>query len=67
MSKESIYAAAEAQLRGELLNTELPARFKDLLQRLLKLCEAGAVIPADYRDQYANYKAYMQRQDRYGH
>ena len=61
------YAAAASNLREELLNTDLPRHFKDLLQRVLELCEAGQSLPQDYRDQYVQFLAYKQRQDKYGH
>ena len=61
------YDAAASILRGELLHTDLPRHFKDLLQRMLSLCEAGLSLPQDYRDQYNKYLAYKQRQDKYGH
>ena len=61
------YAAAASILRGELLDTDLPRHFKDLLQRMLALCEAGLSLPKDYRDQYMQFLAYKQRQDKYGH
>ena len=61
------YAAAASLLRGELLHTDLPRHVKDLLQRMLALCEAGLSLPQDYRDQYNKYLAYKQRQDKYGH
>ena len=60
-------ASAAAILRGELLDTDLPRHFKDLLQHMLALCEAGLSLPQDYRDQYNKYLAYKQRQDKYGH
>ena len=59
--------AAASILREELLNTDLPRHFKDLLQRMLALCEAGLPHPQDYRDQYMQFLAYKQRQDKYGH
>lgn len=31
------------------------------------LCEAGLSLPQDYRDQYMQFLAYKQRQDKYGH
>ena len=61
------YDTAASILRGELLHTGLPRHFKDLLQRMLSLCEAGLSLPQDYRDQYNKYLAYKQRQDKYGH
>lgn len=64
---QSAYAAAATILRGELLNVDLPRHFKDLLQRMLSLCEAGLSLPADYREQYMAYLAYKQRQNKYGH
>lgn len=60
------YDAAASILRGELLHTDLPRHFKDLLQRMLSLCEAGLSLPQDYRDQHNKYLAYKQRQDKYG-
>ena len=60
------YAAAAALLRGELLHTDLPRHFNDLLQRMLALCESGLSLPQDYRDQYMQFLAYKQRQDKYG-
>ena len=59
-------ASAAAILRGELLDTDLPRHFKDLLQRMLALCEAGLSLPQDYRDQYMQFLAHKQRQDRWG-
>ena len=59
-------ASAASILRGELLDTDLPRHFKDLLQRMLALCEAGLSLPQDYRDQYMQFLAYKQRQDRWG-
>ena len=64
---KSDYAAAASILREELLHTDLPQHFKDLLQRMLALCEAGLSLPQDYRDQYMQFLAYKQRQDKYGH
>ncbi len=61
------YDTAASILRGELLHTDLPRHFKDLLQRMLALCEAGLPHPQDYRDQYMQFLAYKQRQDKYGH
>ena len=63
---KSAYDAAASILRDELLNTDLPRHFKDLLQRMLALCEAGLSLPKDYRDQYMQFLAYKQRQDKYG-
>ena len=63
---KATYDAAASILREELLNTDLPRHFKDLLQRMLALCEAGLSLPQDYRDQYNKYLAYKQRQDKYG-
>ena len=63
---QSDYDEAAAILRGELLHTDLPRHFKDLLQRMLSLCEAGLSLPQDYRDQYMQFLAYKQRQNRYG-
>ena len=63
---QSAHAAAASILREELLNTDLPRHFKDLLQRMLSLCEAGLSLPQDYRDQYMQFLAYKQRQDKYG-
>ena len=60
------YGAAAALLRGELLHPDLPRQFKDLLQRMLALCEAGLSLPQDYRDQYMQFLAYKQRQNKYG-
>ena len=60
------YDAAASILRGELLHTDLPRPFKDLLQRMLSLCEAGLSLPKDYRDQYMKFLAYKQRQSKYG-
>lgn len=62
----ALYAEAAASLRGELLDLDLPQHFKDLLQRMLQLCEAGLSFPADYRDQYNKYLAYKQKVNRYG-
>ena len=62
----SAYDAAASILRDELLHTDLPRHFKDLLQRMLALCEAGLSLPKDYRDQYMQFLAYKQRQDRWG-
>ena len=59
-------ASAASILRGELLDTDLPRHFKDLLQRMLALCEAGLSLPQDYRDQYIQFLAYKQRQDKWG-
>lgn len=64
---QSDYDEAASTLRGELLHTDLPRHFKDLLQRMLALCEAGLSLPQDYRDQYMQFLAYKQRQDKYGH
>ena len=64
---QSAYDEAAAILRGELLNVDLPHHFKDLLQRMLSLCEAGLPLPSDYREQYMAYLAYKQRQNKYGH
>ena len=61
------YSEAAALLRGELLHADLPRHFKDLLQRMLALCEAGLSLPQDYLDHYMQFLAYKQRQDRYGH
>ena len=58
--------AAASILRGELLHTDLPRHFKDLLQRMLSLCEAGLSLPRDYRDQYMRFLAYKQKVNRYG-
>ena len=63
---QSAYDAAAPILRGELLHTALPRHFKDLLQRMLALCEAGLSLPQDYRDQYMQFLAYKQRQNKYG-
>lgn len=60
------YAAAASLLRDDLLHPGLPRHFKDLLQRMLALCEAGTSLPQDYGDQYNKYLAYRQRQDKYG-
>ena len=65
--RKSDYDAAASLLREELLNTDLPRQFKDLLTRMLALCEAGLSLPKDYRDQYVQFLAYKQRQDKYGH
>ena len=62
----ALYQAAAENLRGELLDLALPRHFKDLLQRMLQLCEAGLSFPADYRDQYNKYLAYKQKVNRYG-
>ena len=62
----ALYQAAAENLRGELLDLDLPRHFKDLLQRLLQLCEAGLSFPSDYRDQYNKYLAYKQKVNRYG-
>lgn len=58
--------AAASILRDELLHTDLPRHFHDLLQRMLALCEAGLSLPQDYRDQYMQFLAYKQRQDKWG-
>ena len=63
---QSAYDAAASILLEELLNTDLPRYFRDLLQRMLALCEAGMSLPQDYRDQYTQFLAYKQRQDKYG-
>ena len=63
---KATYDTAASILREELLNTDLPRHFKDLLQRMLSLCEAGLSLPQDYHDQYNKYLAYKQRQDKYG-
>lgn len=63
---QAAYDAAAAILRGELLHTDLPRHFKDLLQRMLALCEAGLSLPHDYRDQYMQFLAYKQKVNRYG-
>ena len=63
---QSAYDAAASILLEELLNTDLPRYFRDLLQRMLVLCEAGLSLPQDYRDQYTQFLAYKQRQDKYG-
>ena len=63
---QSDYDTAASILRGELLHTDLPRHFKDLLQRMLSLCEAGLSLPRDYRDQYMKFLAYKQRQNKYG-
>lgn len=64
--QQSSYDAAASILQGELLHTDLPRHFKDLLQRMLSLCEAGLSLPQDYREQYTQFLAYKQRQDRWG-
>ena len=63
---QSAYYAAASIIRDELLHTDLPRHFKDLLQRMLALCDAGVSLPKDYRDQYMQFLAYKQRQDKYG-
>ena len=63
---QSDYDAAAAILRGDLLHPGLPRHFKDLLQRMLSMCEAGLSLPKDYRGQYMQFLAYKQRQDRWG-
>ena len=63
---QSTYDEAAVILRDELLHTSIPRRFKDLLQRMLALCAAGLSLPQDYRDQYMQFLAYKQRQDKYG-
>lgn len=63
---QSAYDTAASILRGELLHTDLPRHFKDLLQRMLALCEAGLSLPKDYRDQYMQFLAYKQKVNRYG-
>lgn len=63
---KSAHDAAASILRNELLDNDLPRHFKDLLQRMLALCEAGLSLPQDYRDQYMQFLAYKQRQDKYG-
>lgn len=60
------YDAAASIIRGELLHTDLPRHFKDLLTRMLSLCEAGLSLPQDYRDQYMQFLAYKQKVNRYG-
>lgn len=63
---KSAYDAAASIIRNELLDNDLPRHFKDLLQRMLALCEAGLSLPQDYRDQYMQFLAYKQRQDKWG-
>ena len=63
---QSDYDTAASILRDELLHTDLPRHFRDLLQRMLQLCEAGLSFPSDYRDQYNKYLAYKQRHNKYG-
>lgn len=63
---KATYDAAAAILRDDLLHTGLPRRFKNLLQRMLSLCESGLYLPQDYRDQYMQFLAYKQRQNKYG-
>ena len=63
---QSAYYAAASIIRDELLHTDPPRHFKDLLQRMLALCDAGVSLPKDYRDQYMQFLAYKQRQDKYG-
>lgn len=60
------YDAAAAILRDDLLHPGLPRHFKDLLQRMLALCEAGTRLPKDYRVQYMQFLAYKQKVNRYG-
>lgn len=62
----ALYEAAAENLRGELLDLTLPRHFKDLLQRMLQLCEAGLPFSTDDRDQYHKYLAYKQKVNRYG-
>ena len=57
---------AASILRGELLHTDLPRHFKDLLQRMLALLEAGLPLPQDYREQCVNFVGYKQKVNRYG-
>ena len=64
---QSAYDVAASILREELLITGLPRHFRDLLHRMLALCEAALPLPQDYRDQYMQFLAYKQRQDKYGH
>ena len=64
---QSACDAAAAILRGELLHTDLPRHFRDLLQRMLALCEAGLSLPQDYLDQYVQFHSYKQKVNRYGH
>lgn len=63
----ALYQDAAENLRGELLDLDLPRHFKDLLQRMLQMCEAGLSFPSDYRDQYVNFLTYKQKVNRYGH
>ena len=63
---KATYAEAAAILRDDLLHPGLPRRFKNLLQRMLLLCESCLHLPQDYRDQYMQFLAYKQRQDKYG-
>ena len=63
----ALYQAAAENLRGELLDLDLPRHFKDLLQRMLALLEARLPLPKDYRDQYVNFLVYKQKVNRYGH
>lgn len=60
------YDAAASLLRDDLLHPGLPRHFKDLLQRMLSLCEAGLSLPKDYRGQYTQFLAYKQKVNRYG-
>lgn len=64
---QSAYDEAASVIRGELLHTDLPGHFKDLLQRTLSMCEAGLSLPQDYLDQYMQFLAYKQKVNRYGH
>lgn len=63
---KSAHDEAVSIIRNELLDNDLPRHFKDLLQRMLALCEAGLSLPQDYRDQYMQFLAYKQRQDKWG-
>ena len=63
---QSDYDLAASILRCELLHTDLPRHFEDLLQRMLSLCEAGLSLPQDYHDQYMKFLAYKQKVNRYG-
>ena len=63
---KSTYDAAAVILRDDLLHPGLPQRFKDLLERMLLLCESGLSLPQDYRAQYMQFLAYKQRQNKYG-
>ena len=58
---QSAYYAAASIIRDELLHTDPPRHFKDLLQRMLALCDAGVSLPKDYRGQYMQFLAYKHK------